>query len=111
VDLKNEPVTHPVFGTGIVIFQDKKRITIEFPGETGIKHFLYPDAFEKYLTMSNSSAAKKVLADLAAKKSKMEAQLQAEEETAQKLNAILETAAQKRKSLPKAKPPKSKSKK
>lgn len=72
--LINERVEHPEFGTGKVISQDDNRITIQFSKETGTKRFIYPDAFEKYLTIFNPSAEKKVLADLIAKAEQIEEQ-------------------------------------
>lgn len=71
MDLTNEIVEHPVFGEGRVLCKDDRRITIQFPGETGIKRFIYPDAFEKYLNMCNPAAAQKVRADLIAKTEKI----------------------------------------
>jgi len=78
VDLTNELVTHSVFGTGKVTGQEHTRITIQFAKEIGIKQFIYPDAFEKFLKMSNPKSAKSVLADLSTKKKQIQLQQQAE---------------------------------
>ncbi|MDD2300538.1 MAG: hypothetical protein PHU69_13005 [Fermentimonas sp.] len=96
MDLTNELVEHPVFGTGKVISQDDRRITIQFSEETGEKRFIYPDAFEKYLKMCNPAAAQKVLEDLRAKTERIQEQQRKEEEAAQKAMEKLALAAQKR---------------
>lgn len=110
MDLTNELVSHPVFGTGRVISHDDRRITIQFSEETGEKRFIYPDVFEKYLNMCNPTAAQKVLADLMAKTEQIEELQRKEEEAEQRSTKILALAAQKGKSVPKTKPPKIKHK-
>jgi hypothetical protein len=82
VDLANELVEHPVFGTGRVISHNDRMITIQFSEKTGVKRFLYPDVFEKYINMCNPAASQKVLADLTAKRAQIEEQQLKEEETA-----------------------------
>ena len=79
MDLINELVEHPVFGSGRVISQDDRRITIQFSKQTGVKRFLYPDAFEKYLNMCNPAAAQNVQADLIAKTKQINAQQRTDE--------------------------------
>lgn len=74
MDLTNELVDHPVFGSGRVIRQEDRRITIEFSKEIGEKCFIYPDAFTKYLNMCNPAAAQNVQADLTAKTKQIKAQ-------------------------------------
>lgn len=108
MDLTNEPVEHPVFGTGRVINQDDHRIIIQFSEKIGVKRFLYPDVFEKYLNMCNPAASQKVRADLTAKRAQIEEQQLKEEETAQEEIKILALAAKKRKSTPKTKQTKAK---
>lgn len=78
MDLTNELVTHPVFGKGKIIDQESTRITIQFTKEIGVKQFIYPDAFEKYLNMCNPATAQSVLADLSTKKQQIVLQQQAE---------------------------------
>lgn len=68
MNLINETVTHPLFGKGKVTDQEHTRITIQFAKEIGIKQFIYPDAFEKFLNMCNPTLAKSVLAELSKKK-------------------------------------------
>lgn len=105
MDLTNEQIEHPVFGTGRVINQDDKRITIQFSEETGEKIFMYPDAFEKYLNMCNPAAAQKVKTDLLAKAKQIEKQRQKEKESARRIMESVALATQKRKSSPTAKLP------
>jgi len=100
MDLINELVEHSVFGTGKVIGQDDKQITIQFPEVKGGKCFVYPDAFEKYLTMCNPSLAEKVLADLTAKTKQIEEQERKEQEAEQIVLINLAEAAQKIKNTP-----------
>lgn len=108
VDLINELVEHPVLGTGRVISQDNRRITIQFCEEADEKRFIYPDAFEKYLNMSNPAASQKVLADLTAKRKQIEEQQQKEEESDRKDMENVTLAAPIKKSTLKIKLPKAK---
>jgi hypothetical protein len=64
LDLTNELVRHYVFGQGKVTHQEITRITIQFAREIGVKQFIYPDAFEKFLIMCNPIAAQFVLGGL-----------------------------------------------
>lgn len=96
-DLIGELVAHPVYGTGKVISQDDRRITIQFSEETGIKRFIYPDAFEKYLNMYNPEAAQNVLADLLAKTEQIKEQKRKADEFVQRAIEKLELSAQERK--------------
>ena len=111
MDLTNELVEHPVFGTGRVIIQDKQRINIQFSRETAIKRFIYPDAFEQFLSMYNPVAAQMVLADLAAKKERIEEQQRKEQEAEQKAREDFALAASKIKLSLKTKQPKAHAKK
>ena len=111
MDLKNEPVIHPVFGEGIVVNQDHERITIQFDAETGIKHFMYPDAFEKYLTMSNATAAKKVETDLKSRKSSLKEQQKKEEAADRKRKELIAAVTQAKKCASRSKPLKTRAKK
>lgn len=66
MDMKNQQVTHTVFGTGSILRSDDRHLTVAFP-EHGEKLFVYPDAFEKFLTMSDPTLAVQVKGDLDAK--------------------------------------------
>ncbi len=111
MDLTNELVEHPFFGTGRVIVQDNQRINIQFSGETAIKRFIYPDAFERFLSMNNPAAAQTVLADLTAKKERIEEQQRKEEEAEQEARENFALATSKIKLSLKTKQPKAHAKK
>ncbi|WP_172253302.1 hypothetical protein [Saccharibacillus deserti] len=51
----NEKVTHASFGAGKVTGNGEGKISVKFAEETGEKTFMYPEAFEHYLTMSDPS--------------------------------------------------------
>lgn len=51
-ELVNQEVRHAVFGVGIISFQDERTLSAVFPNH-GEKKFVYPDAFEKFLSMSD----------------------------------------------------------
>lgn len=55
MNLINEEVTHKVFGEGNIVDHDESIITIDF--NEGIKKFVYPDAFEKFITLNDESIA------------------------------------------------------
>ena len=56
MNLINEAVTHKVFGEGSIVEHEESIITIEFNKD--IKKFVYPDAFGKFITLTDRSLAK-----------------------------------------------------
>lgn len=56
MDLINEEITHKVFGEGNIIEQDASFITVDFNED--VRKFVYPDAFEQYMTLNNQQTAK-----------------------------------------------------
>ncbi|WP_432352508.1 malate synthase [Sporosarcina sp. A2] len=56
MNLVNEEITHKVFGEGNIVGHEESIITIEFSTDT--KKFVYPDAFENFITLNDSSIAK-----------------------------------------------------
>ena len=56
MDLANKQVTHKIFGKGKIIDCSDSYIKIDFP--SGNKKFVFPDAFETYLTLIDQKAAK-----------------------------------------------------
>ena len=60
VDLQ---VKHKKFGVGKIVAQDGNYIKIKF--ESAEKNFVYPDAFEKFLTLADDTVSDEILADLA----------------------------------------------
>ncbi len=58
MDLANKQVIHKIFGKGKIIKCCGSYIKIDFP--SGNKKFVFPDAFETYLTLTDQKAAKMV---------------------------------------------------
>lgn len=81
MNLINEEITHNVFGEGNVIGQEDSIITIAFEDDT--KKFVYPDAFEKFITLTNPSTAES-LEKIITKKEIQEAALEEEREELRK---------------------------
>ena len=73
----NLEVKHKKFGVGKVVSCDGKYLTIEF--DTCRKNFVYPDAFENYLTLTDGSVSEEILADLSAAKAHKQAILDKKE--------------------------------
>ena len=61
--LDNLQVKHNVFGLGTVVATDGKYMSIQFDGVQ--KSFVYPDSFEKYLTLADGTVSEEILRDLA----------------------------------------------
>ena len=59
VDLQ---VMHKTFGLGTIISLDGKYIRVRF--DSVEKNFVYPDAFEKFLTLADGSVSEDIEADL-----------------------------------------------
>lgn len=62
--LENLSVCHKVFGTGTVVASQGKYMTVRFG--CGDKSFVYPDSFERFLTLSDGSLSDEIVADLQA---------------------------------------------
>ena len=62
--LDNLQVRHKTFGIGTVIANDGKYIRVKF--DNAEKNFVYPDSFEKFLTLADGTVNDEILADLAA---------------------------------------------
>lgn len=74
MDILNQEIGHILFGKGKVICQEAERLTIEFSEQYGTKQFVYPDAFEKHLKLSDSDIETAVQKELHAKQSRLEAE-------------------------------------
>ena len=61
---ENLQVKHKTFGLGTVIAYDGKYIKVKF--ENTEKSFVYPDSFEKFLTLADGTVTDEIIADLAA---------------------------------------------
>ena len=59
VDLQ---VIHKTFGLGTIVSVEGKYIRVKFAGAE--KNFVYPDAFEKFLTLADGTVSEDILADL-----------------------------------------------
>lgn len=55
-----QAVQHKHFGKGIVIDQSETTIEVDFSESCGKKKFIYPDAFENFLTMSDAKLQDKI---------------------------------------------------
>lgn len=60
--LDNLAVKHKAFGSGTVISSEGKYIKVRF--ESGDKTFVYPDIFEKFLTLADGTVSDEIIADL-----------------------------------------------
>ena len=62
MQLENLAVKHKVFGDGVILSKSDKYITVHFA--TADKIFVYPDAFEKFLTVASGELPDEIRADL-----------------------------------------------
>jgi len=60
---ENLQVKHKTFGIGTVTSVDGKYIKVRF--ENAEKSFVYPDVFEKFLTLADGTVTEEILADIA----------------------------------------------
>ena len=60
---ENLQVRHKAFGLGTVVAKDGKYIKVKF--DNAEKNFVYPDSFEKFLTLADGTVTDEILADLA----------------------------------------------
>ena len=67
VDLQ---VRHKAFGLGVITKINGKYITVRF--DDCEKNFVYPDVFEKFLTLADGTVSDDILSDLASSKSEKE---------------------------------------
>ena len=66
-------VLHKSFGKGSVISVNGKYFTVKF--DTAQKTFVYPDIFEKFLTLADGSISDDIAADLQATKDQKQKEL------------------------------------
>ena len=66
--LENLEVMHKSFGAGIVSGQNGKYFTVKF--SSCEKTFVYPDIFEKFLTLADGSVSDEIANDLVGAKNK-----------------------------------------
>ena len=58
----NLEVNHKKFGKGVVVSSQGKYMTVKF--STAEKIFVYPDAFESFLTLADGSVPEEIVADI-----------------------------------------------
>ena len=61
--LENLEVIHSSFGKGVILSRNDKYITVEF--DTCQKTFVYPDAFEKFLTLADGTVSDDIKREIA----------------------------------------------
>lgn len=66
MNLENLEVKHKVFGSGVVVAVNGKYMTVEFNNCT--KTFVYPDSFEKFLTLADGTVSEEILNDISSSK-------------------------------------------
>jgi DNA-binding transcriptional regulator GbsR (MarR family) len=112
MDFKGEKVIHRQFGIGEVVGKDEKTITVRF--EQGDKQFLYPAAFDGFLTFTDAAQKaaveaelSEIQADAAAKQSHLEDE-ESRRKATEQLAALKKnrTAAAKKAAVRKRKDPK-----
>jgi len=85
MNIINEKVNHHQFGDGIVTDQTIFRITVRFSEEYGEKKFLYPSAFESFLTLNSPELRDAMDDELRAVRERLEAErMQREKEAEQR---------------------------
>ena len=76
MNLLCEKVQHPQFGIGKVTQQSPTTITVCFLKPHGEKKFLYPDAFESYLTPCNTLLLLQIKDELSLRRAQIVAERQ-----------------------------------
>lgn len=71
--LNNLEVLHKSFGKGTVVATNGQYITVKF--ESAQKIFVYPDIFEKFLTLADGSVSDDIASDLKASKEQKQREL------------------------------------
>lgn len=66
--LENLQVKHKTFGLGTIVATDGKYIKVDFGGVE--KNFVYPDSFEKFLTLADGSISDEIISDLSSSNEK-----------------------------------------
>ena len=71
--LENLEVLHKSFGKGTVVATNGQYFTVKF--ESTQKIFVYPDIFEKFLTLADGSVSEEILADISSSKARKQKEL------------------------------------
>lgn len=67
----NEYVTHKKFGEGVIIEVEGLYIRVKFEAYEGIKTFVYPEAFEQFITFRNPIQQAEVMRLIAEEKKRL----------------------------------------
>ena len=78
MNLLNDKVTHKSLGVGKIIDFDGNNIEVQFASK--ISKFVYPDAFETFLTLNNADKQETVYAEIASAKQEKEDKIRTAEE-------------------------------
>lgn len=87
--LKNEKVQHTNFGVGVITEEKDYIIWVQFQENIGVKAFVYPDAFEKFLKATNEAVQSTVMEDLHKKLEQLEVKRKEKEREAIELEERL----------------------
>ena len=71
--LENLEVLHKSFGKGTVVAINGQYFTVKF--ESAQKTFVYPDIFEKFLTLADGSVSEEIMADISSAKARKQKEL------------------------------------
>ena len=74
----NLEVKHKSFGNGVVVSQNGKYMTVKF--DTVQKIFVYPDAFESFLTLADGTVSEEIMLDIQATRNAKQAIIQRKNE-------------------------------
>ena len=74
MDVLNSRVTHGQFGEGTVTGQTDATVTVRFSGEADERKFLYPSAFETFLTLCDEAGRKEMELELSSLHKKADAE-------------------------------------
>ena len=72
MDIINKKIEHFLYGDGTVICRKEDILYIQFSEPYGVKQFIYPDAFEKYLKLCDLDLEKFVMEEINNKKLRIE---------------------------------------
>ncbi|CAM3994240.1 hypothetical protein [Saccharibacillus endophyticus] len=59
-----QKVEHASYGQGQIVHQEDQRIEVKFASEAETRKFMYPDAFEKFLSMNDPKSKTQVEQDV-----------------------------------------------
>ena len=86
----NVEVSHKTFGKGVILSVSGKYFTVKF--DVAQKTFVYPDAFENFLTLSDGTVSDEILLDIKGVKAERQRIIDAknaEDERAKKMGTVI----------------------